>query len=172
VGVSTGFDPGREAAAAKAPTDRGADILMQHPDSPAAMKFAEEKGVLAFGQASDMVQFGPNAQLTAIVDDWKPYYIKRVRALLQGTWTTGDVWDGIAQGTVALSPWSKKIPADVVALAEAARANIERGGCIRLPGPKKKRAGAVGLRGGGRARTKTLRTITFSAGALAGPRQK
>ena len=78
--LNTWFDPGKEAAAAKALVDQGADILMQHTDSPAAMKFAEEKGIYAFGQASDMAQFGPNAQLTAIVDDWNPYYIERVKA--------------------------------------------------------------------------------------------
>src|SRR5262249_31675294 len=45
VWVSTWFDPGKETDAAKALVDQGADILMQHTDSPAAMKFAEEKGI-------------------------------------------------------------------------------------------------------------------------------
>ena len=68
---------------------------MQHTDSPAAVKYADEKGIYAFGQASDMVQFGPNAHLTAIVDNWNPYYLKRVKAVLDGTWKSGAVWDGI-----------------------------------------------------------------------------
>jgi basic membrane protein A and related proteins len=168
VWVSTWFDPGKEAAAAKALTDQGADILMQHTDSPAAMKFAEEKGVLAFGQASDMVQFGPNAQLTAIVDDWKPYYIKRVKALLQGTWATGDVWDGIAQGTVALAPWSKKIPADVVALAEAARDNIAKGNLHPFTGPIKRQDGSLWLKEGEKATDKDLLAMNFYVEGLEG----
>ena len=57
--VSTWFDPGKETDAAKALVDQGADVLMQHTDSPAAMKFAEEKGIYAFGQASDMVPVRP-----------------------------------------------------------------------------------------------------------------
>ena len=156
VWVSTWFDPGKEAAAAKALVDQGADILMQHTDSPAAMKYAEEKGVMAFGQASDMAPFGPNAQLTAIVDDWNPYYIRRVKALLDGTWKTGDVWDGIAQGTVVLAPWSPKIPADVVKFAEAARDNIAKGGCIRSRVRSSSQDGSVWLKDGEKASDKDL----------------
>ena len=55
--VSTWFDPGKEADAAKALIDQGADILMQHTDSPAAIQIAETKGIFAFGQASDMRSF-------------------------------------------------------------------------------------------------------------------
>jgi len=71
--VNTWFDPGKEADAAKALIDQGADIIMQHTDSPAAMQVAAQRGVLAFGQDSDMVKFGPKSQLTAIIDNWGPY---------------------------------------------------------------------------------------------------
>src|SRR6201986_1050851 len=75
--VSTWFDPGKEADAAKALADQGADVLMQHTDSPAAMQIAAQRGIYAFGQDSDMIKFGPKSQLTAIVDNWTPYYIQR-----------------------------------------------------------------------------------------------
>jgi basic membrane protein A len=168
VWVSTWFDPGKEAAAAKALIDQGADILMQHTDSPAAMKYAEEKGVLAFGQASDMAPFGPNAQLTAIVDDWNPYYLRRVKALLEGTWTTGDVWDGIAQGTVVLAPWSPKIPADVVKLAETARDNIAKGTLHPFTGPIKRQDGSLWLKEGEKASDKDLLAMNFYVEGLEG----
>ena len=48
--VNSWFDPGKEADAAKALLDQGADVLMQHTDSPAAMQVASERGKLAFGQ--------------------------------------------------------------------------------------------------------------------------
>jgi basic membrane protein A len=141
VWVSTWFDPAKESDAAKALVDQGADVLMQHTDSPAAMKYAEEKGIYAFGQASNMAAFGPNAQLTSIIDDWNPYYIRRVKALLDGTWKTGDVWDGMAQGTVVMAPWSKKLPEDVVKLAETARDEIIKGTRHPFTGPIKKQDG-------------------------------
>ena len=47
VWVSTWFDPGKEADAAKALADQGADVIFQHTDSPAAMKLAEQRGISA-----------------------------------------------------------------------------------------------------------------------------
>ena len=159
--VSAWFDPGKETDAAKALVDQGADILMQHPDSPAAMKFAEEKGIYAFGQASDMVQFGPDAQLTSIVDNWSPYYIKRVKALLDGAWKTGDTWDGIKEGTVMIAPLSKKIPPDVVKLAETARDAIAAGTVHPFTGPIDKQDGSPWLKAGEKASDKDLASMNF-----------
>src|SRR5260370_30530 len=72
--VNSWFDPAKEADAAKALLDQGADVIMQHTDSPAAMQIAAARGALAFGQDSDMIKFGPKTQLTSIVDNWAPYY--------------------------------------------------------------------------------------------------
>jgi len=81
---------GKEADAAKALLDQGADVIMQHTDSPAPMQVASERGKLAFGQDSEMIKFGPKAQLTSIMDNWGPYYIERVKAELAGTWKSED----------------------------------------------------------------------------------
>ncbi len=77
--ASTWYDPAKEADAAKALIDQGCDMITQHTDSPAALQAAEQRGVYAFGQASDMKAFAPKAHLTAIVDDWSQYYIDRTR---------------------------------------------------------------------------------------------
>ncbi len=122
VWVSTWYDPAKEADAARALLDQGADIITQHTDSPAALQAAEERGAFAFGQATDMSQFAPKAHLTAIVDDWSPYYIKRVQAMLDGTWESTDTWGGMAEGEVVISPFRENVPAEV---AEAATAIIE-----------------------------------------------
>ena len=168
VWVSTWFDPGKEAAAAKALTDQGADILMQHTDSPAAMKFAEEKGIYAFGQASDMGSFGPRAQLTSIVDNWTPYYLKRVQAVLDGTWKSGAVWDGMKDGTVVMAPWNKGIPADVVALAEKARESIIAGTLHPFTGPINKQDGTPWLKAGETAPDKDLASMNFYVQGMEG----
>jgi basic membrane protein A len=86
VWANTWFDPGKEADAAKALIDQGVDIITQHTDSTAPMQVASERGIKAFGQASDMIKFGPETQLTSIVDNWAPYYIERVKAVADGTW--------------------------------------------------------------------------------------
>src|SRR5262249_61537435 len=75
--VNSWFDPGKEADAAKALLDQGADVIMQHTDSPAAMQVAEQRGAFAFGQDSDMIKFGPKSNLTAFSNNWTPYYDQR-----------------------------------------------------------------------------------------------
>ncbi|PTM61813.1 BMP family ABC transporter substrate-binding protein [Phreatobacter oligotrophus] len=126
VWVNSWYDPGKEADAAKALADQGADILAQHTDSPAAMQIAEQRGILAFGQDSDMIRFGPKAQLTSIVNDWAPYYIQRVQAMLDGRWSSGDTWGGLNTGLVHMAPYTN-MPADVKAMAEATEAAIKAG---------------------------------------------
>lgn len=159
--VNTWFDPGREANAAKALIDQGADILMQHTDSPAAMQIAEERGIMAFGQASDMAKFGPNAQLTSIIDDWAPYYIARVQAAMDGTWKSQDTWDGIKQGMVALAKFSDKIPADVRAMAQQAVDDIVAGKRHPFMGPINKQDGSAWLKAGETPDDGTLASMNF-----------
>src|SRR5271154_7325907 len=89
------FDPGKEADSAKALLDQGADIITQHTDSPAPMQIVSERGKFAFGQDSEMIKFGPKAQLTSILDTWAPYYIERVKAELDGKWKEEDTWGGL-----------------------------------------------------------------------------
>ncbi|MGD9503225.1 MAG: BMP family ABC transporter substrate-binding protein, partial [Methyloceanibacter sp.] len=78
VWVYSWYDPGKEADAAKVLLSQGADVLAQHTDSTAALQVAEEQGKHGFGQSSDMIKFAPKAQYTSIVDNWGPYYVRRV----------------------------------------------------------------------------------------------
>ncbi len=120
------FDPGKEADAAKALLDQGADVIMQHTDSPAAMQIASERGKLAFGQDSEMIKFGPKAQLTSIMDNWAPYYIDRVKAELDGTWKSEDFWGGLKSKIVVMAPYTN-MPDDVKKLAMDTEAAIKSG---------------------------------------------
>lgn len=143
VWVSSWFDPGKEADAAKTLIDQGADVIMQHTDSPAPVQVAEQRGVWAVGQASDMTHFGPKAHLTAIMDNWAPYYIARAQAVLDGTWKSTDTWDGIKPGMVTFAPYNKAIPADIVALAEETKKGIVDGKIHPFAGEIKDQAGKV-----------------------------
>ena len=132
--VNTWFDPGKEADAAKVLIGQGADIITQHTDSTAPLQIAEEQGVVGFGQASDMHEFAPNAQLTAIIDEWAPYYVERTRAVLEGTWESIDTWDGIAPGMVRMSEY-QNMPEEIAALARETEAMIASGELHPFKGP-------------------------------------
>ena len=159
--VYTWFDPAKETDAANALIEQGADVLMQHTDSPAAMSIAEEKGIYAFGQASDMKQFGPNARLSSIIDNWAPYYVERVKAVMDGTWTSIDKWGGIDTGMVELGSFSDKIPADVQASAKEIEEAIKEGKMHSFTGPIKKQDGSVWLKEGEIAEDGTLLGMNF-----------
>jgi simple sugar transport system substrate-binding protein len=143
VWVNSWYDPGKEGDAAKALIDQGADIICQHTDSPAPLQVAEERGVHGFGQASDMAPYAPNAQLTAILDDWSDYYIDRVQAVLDGTWETQNVWYGMAKGMVKMADYGPAVPEDVAAEADQVEAAIIDGTRHPFAGPITNQAGEV-----------------------------
>jgi simple sugar transport system substrate-binding protein len=124
--VNSWYDPGKEAAAARALADQGADVLTQHTDSAAATQFANERGIFSFGQDSDQVKFGPKAQLTAIINNWTPYYVDRVKLALDNKWATGDVWGGLSSKIVQMAPYTN-MPDDVKKMAMDTEAAIASG---------------------------------------------
>jgi basic membrane protein A and related proteins len=148
VWVSTWFDPGKEADAAKALIDQGSDVIFQHTDSPAAMKMAQERKVFAVGQASDMANFGKDAQITALINNWGPYYVQRVKAAMDGTWKSGDVWGGLNSGMLSIGTYGPAVTADAKAAAEAAKDKIAKGTFHPFSGPLKKQDGSDFLKDG------------------------
>jgi basic membrane protein A and related proteins len=159
--VSTWFDPGKEADAAKALADQGADVMMQHTDSPAAVKFAEERKIFAIGQASDMSAFGKNAVLTSAVDNWGPYYTGRVKAAMDGSWKSSELWAGFNSGMLNLGPYGPGVSADAKAKADAAKAKIASGELHPFTGPLKKQDGTEFLKAGEKITDKDLAGMNF-----------
>ena len=160
VWVSTWYDPGKEADAASALIAQGADVLFQHTDSTAAMTIAEEKGIYAMGQASDMQVYGPNSQLTGIVNHWGPYYVERVQAVLDGTWTSTDTLRGIDEGMIQFSPM-RNMPDEVKLTAEMAILDLEFGDVDPFTGPINRQDGSAWLAEGETASIGDLMSMMF-----------
>ena len=142
VWVNSWYDPGKEADAAKVLFSQGADIIVQHTDSTAPLQVAEEQGKQGFGQASDMIKFAPKAQLTAIVDNWAPYYVRRVNDVINGTWKSQASWDGMAEGTVNIAPFTN-MPDDVAKMATETAEAIKAGTLHPFTGPIMDQSGAL-----------------------------
>ncbi|NBO20675.1 MAG: BMP family ABC transporter substrate-binding protein [Rhodobacteraceae bacterium] len=133
--IDSWFDPPKEAAATETLINLGCDIVTTHTDSPGPLQILEQKGLHGFGQGADMSAFAPNAHLTAIEDIWGPYYVERAKAIVDGTWASTDTWDGFKEGTVVISPYSKDVPADVAAAADAVQAGYKDGSYDIFKGP-------------------------------------
>ena len=147
--VNTWYDPVKEADAAKVHIAEGADILAQHTDSPAMLQTAEKAGVYGFGQSSDMKAFAPKAQLFSSVNNWGPYYVSQIQALMDGSWTTGEgpdhwagnTWAGMANDFLVLTPF-ENMPADVAKAAQKAADDIKSGTNKIFTGPIRDNTGA------------------------------
>lgn len=160
VWVNSWFDPGKEADAAKSLIDQGVDILTQHTDSTAPMQVAAERGIKAFGQASDMIAFGPETQMTSIIDNWNDYYIARTQAALDGSWESADTWGGMDAEMVHMAPVTN-VPDDVKAMAEETMAKIKSGEFHPFTGPITKQDGSPWLAEGEVADDGTLLGLNF-----------
>lgn len=159
--VSSWFDPGKEADASKALRDQGADVLFQHTDSPAPMKIAEQEGIKAIGQASNMRKVGPNAQMTALVNSWGPYYIARIKAAMDGSWESSDTWGGINSGMLSFAPMNENLPEAIKADAQKTIDAISSGKFHPFTGPLNKQDGSAFLKAGEVAQDGVLAGMNF-----------
>jgi basic membrane protein A len=135
VWTNTWYDPVKEREAAEALLDEGADVIAQHQDTTEPQKAAQERGLVSIGYDSDMAQFVGDTVLTSPIWNWGPYYIERVKAVLDGTWKTHEYWGGLADGAVELAAFSPKVPDDVKALVDAEEQKILSGDWDVFCGP-------------------------------------
>jgi len=133
VWVNTWYDPAKEGDAASVLISQGADIITQHTDSTAPLQVAQAEGILGFGQASDMHHFAPDSQMTAIIDDWGPYYVARVQAVLDGSWEMADTWGGMDTGMVKMAPMTN-MPDELAEIANNLMNQIKNGKLDIFPG--------------------------------------
>ncbi|OCX66648.1 BMP family ABC transporter substrate-binding protein [Thioclava sp. SK-1] len=156
------FDPAKEADAAAALIADGVDVLMQHTDSTAPQAKAQEAGnVITFGQASDMSGFAPMPRVTSTIDNWAPYYIERVQAMLDGTWSSTATWGGIDTGMVEIGEMTDALPSEVIEEATAMKDAIAAGEYHPFTGPLKKQDGTVWLADGEVADDAALASMDF-----------
>jgi len=166
----TWFDPAKEADSAKALIDQGVDVIAAHTDSTAPLAEAAKAGgaVIGFGQASDMEAYKPSPRVSSIIDNWAPYYVERVGALLDGTYEQSDVWAGIAGGEVLIGDITDAVPAEVKAAAEKVRDDIAAGTLHPFTGPIKKQDGSDWLAEGATAPDGDLLGMNFYVEGITG----
>ncbi|MBF9034606.1 BMP family ABC transporter substrate-binding protein [Rhodobacterales bacterium HKCCE2091] len=164
----TWFDPAAEADAARALIAEGADVIMQHTDSTAPQTAAQEAGIISFGQASDMIQFAPTPRVASIVDNWAPYYVRRVGEAMEGTWESTDTWEGIGPGMVEIGEMTDAIPEEVRASATELMESIASGEYHPFTGPLNRQDGSAWLAEGEVADDGTLAGMDFYVEGLTG----
>ena len=168
VWLSTWYDPAKEADATQALVEQGVDVVLAHTDSTAPLAKLEQLGGYGFGQAADMAQYGPKPRLSSIIDEWAPYYIERVQAVIDGTWEPTSTWDGIAAGMVGIGAFSSEMPDEVKAKATEVMTAIVDGSYHPFTGPLNKQDGSPWLAEGEIADDGTLAGMSFYVEGVTG----
>ena len=129
------FDPAREREAAMTLFNQDADVVAFHTASTAVMAAAQEKGKLAIAYHSDMRKVAPDAQLAAVTHHWGEYYKRRVQAVLDGSWKSGDVWGGVKEGMIRVGDFGSKVPRAVQDDVLARQKQVAAGKLLPFAGP-------------------------------------
>ena len=130
VWLNVWFDPPKEREAAMALFNEGVDVIAFHTGSTAVMAAAQERGKLAVAYHSDMRRIGPDAQLVAVTHQWGNYYTARVRAVLDGSWKSGNVWGGVREGMIRVGDFGSKVPPAVQQEVLARQKDIAAGSLL------------------------------------------
>ena len=129
------FDPAKERDAAMTLMNQGADVLAFHTGSSAVMVAAQERGKMAIGYHSDMRKFGPEAQLLSVTHHWGDYYVKRVRAVMDGSWRSSDTWGGVKEGMVRIEGFGPRLSSAVRQEILNRQSELAQGRLVIFKGP-------------------------------------
>ena len=113
VWLNAWFDPPREREAAMTLFNQQVDVVAFHTASTAVMAAAQERGKLAVAYHSDMRKVGPDAQIIAVTHQWGEYYTRRVKAVMDGSWKSDNLWGGVREGMIRVGDFGPKVPGKV-----------------------------------------------------------
>jgi basic membrane protein A and related proteins len=113
------------------------------------------------GYDSDAHTFAPKQWLTAAVYNWGPYYLKRVKAAMGGTWKTGFYYGNIKDGFTNLAPYGSKVSAKTKKAIAAKKAAIVSGKFYEFTGPLYDQKGKLRVKKGQRLTVKDLYAMNW-----------
>src|SRR5580693_9314197 len=100
-------DKTKEAAAANALIDQGADVVTMHVDSPATiLQIAESRSVYSIGfQSVEASTLVPKGWLTGLGFTWGAFMTATAKNVIAGTFKPAMVREGLGQGMMAVVPY-------------------------------------------------------------------
>ena len=155
------FKPDAEKKAAENLVAAGADVLGQNVDSPAAGQYAESKGIPWVGYDSDASKFAPKTWLTAAVYNWGPYYLRKTKGAMNGTWKTNFYYGDLKDGFVGIAPYGPKVSAKTKAAIAAKKAALINGTFYEFAGPLYDQKGKLRVPKGKRLSVKDLYAMNW-----------
>jgi basic membrane protein A len=162
------FDPAKEKKAAESLHAAGADVIGQNVDSPAAGQYANQAGLPWVGYDSNAKKFAPKSWLTAAVYNWGPYYAKRIKAAMDGTWKSGFYYGTLKEGFATLAPYGPKVTAATKKAIAKKKAAIINGSFYEFAGPLYDQSGKLRVPKGHRLTVKDLYAMDWLVKGIVG----
>lgn len=144
------WDPVKEGQVTEAMLEQGIDVIANNLSSSAPFIAAEQKGLPSIGFQLDMRQHAPEGSVTSVLFRWENHLVPTIKAIVDGTWQPNEygAFPGMAEGVVTLAPLSDKVPAEVVARIEEAKAAIIAGTFSPFQGPIARQDGSEAVAAG------------------------
>lgn len=134
----------KEAEAANALVDQGADVITCHVDGPkVVIQTAAGRGAYVCGYHADQSALAPDLYLTGAEWNWAEVYTSMASAALKGETIPNFVRGGLAQNFVKMSALGSVVSEPARANFAAVKAEIEKGGFAAIRGPLKDNKGNV-----------------------------
>ncbi len=149
--TGTFLDPAKEATAAAALLDQGADVLGVIVDSPiTVVQTAEKRGAYSVGYHYLGAQtFAPKGWISGVAFTWGNLYTRFARQVMDGTFKSENILGSLNDDLLVMAPFGPAVPADTAALVGARRKDLAAGKAHPFTGPLKDNTGS-GAREGGR----------------------
>jgi len=168
VWLNAWFDPPKEREAAMALFNQDVDVIAFHTGSTAVMAAAQERGKMAVAYHSDMRKIGPDAQIIAVTHEWGDYYTRRVKAVMNGSWTSGTVWGGVKEGMVRVGDFGPKVPRKVQDEVLAKQKKMGAGQLHPFTGPITDNEGRTVLTAGQQLSDEQILSMNFLVAGVVG----
>ena len=171
VWTNTWFDLAKEKQAAQSLLSLGVDAIGQGQDSPATGDAAKAVGVKWTGYDSDQSSYAPDIWLTGTVYHWGPYYVKRVKAAMDGSWKTGSYYGSIGDGMIDIAPFGQSVTQATRDQIDAKKEALKSGTFYEFTGPLKDQTGAVKVAAGTKMTLEQILSMDwFVQGVIGSPK--
>ncbi len=107
------------------------------------------------------MKFAPKEWLTAAVYNWGPYYVKRIKAAMDGTWKTGFYYGGFKDGLIKLAPFGPSVSAATKATIASKLAALKAGSFYEFAGPLYDQSGKLRVAKGAKLSVTQLYAINW-----------
>ena len=136
--------PVREAEAANALVDQGADVITCHVDGPkVVVETTAGRGAHVCGYHANQSALAPDLYLTGAEWNWSNVYTGMIETVMAGGTIDNFVRGGLAEGFVKMSPLGPAVSDAARAQFEATREEILAGGFAVIRGPLNDNQGNV-----------------------------